>query len=222
MSISPQDLRYQVRNTTNESKFKVVFLGEQATGKTSIAKRGLSDTFEESYTATIGIDYYTKNVEIDEQTVRLQIWDTAGQEQFRSLSPAYIRSSVFAVVVYSVDSRDSFDKISHWVSMIRQEWPVSQEKKKDIILIGNKSDLAEKRQINIEEGEAKAAEMNCLFLETSAKTGENVNYMFKLVAKSVAKPIEYTYPADEPTTVMLGPTDPHGMQVVKDGQGCTC
>ena len=174
MTISAQDLRQQANfRATTESKFKIVFLGEQNTGKTALALRGHKNTFDPSYTATIGIDYYNKTVETDNQTIRLQIWDTAGQEQFRSLSPAYIRSSVFAVVVYSVDNRDSFSELDYWVNMIRQEWPVNREKKNDIIIIGNKSDLVDVRQINIEEGESKAKQLGCLFLETISKTRVN-------------------------------------------------
>ena len=102
--------------------------------------------------------------------MHLQLWDTAGQEQFRSLTPAYIRSSEFAIIVYAVDSRDSFSEVEYWVSMIRQEWPVGHSKQ-NIMIVGNKSDLAESRQVNIEEGEAKAKKLG-------TKLEKNVDFLW--------------------------------------------
>ncbi|WFD49546.1 Ras- protein Rab-6B [Malassezia furfur] len=89
-------------------KFKLVFLGEQSVGKTSLITRFMYDTFDANYQATIGIDFLSKTMYLDDRTVRLQLWDTAGQERFRSLIPSYIRDSSVAIVVYDVTNRDSF------------------------------------------------------------------------------------------------------------------
>ena len=102
-------------------KFKLVFLGEQSVGKTSLITRFMYDTFDSNYQATIGIDFLSKTMYLDDRTVRLQLWDTAGQERFRSLIPSYIRDSSVAVVVYDVTNRDSFKLTSKWVEDVRAE-----------------------------------------------------------------------------------------------------
>ncbi|MBZ3876308.1 Ras-related protein Rab-6B [Sciurus carolinensis] len=107
---------------------------------------------------------------LEDRTVRLQLWDTAGQERFRSLIPSYIRDSTVAVVVYDITNLNSFQQTSKWIDDVRTE------RGSDVIimLVGNKTDLADKRQITIEEGEQRAKELSVMFIETSAKTGYNV------------------------------------------------
>uniref|UniRef100_A0A8D2JE39 RAB6B, member RAS oncogene family n=1 Tax=Varanus komodoensis TaxID=61221 RepID=A0A8D2JE39_VARKO len=113
--------------------------------------------------------------------VRLQLWDTAGQERFRSLIPSYIRDSTVAVVVYDITNLNSFQQTSKWIDDVRTE------RGSDVIimLVGNKTDLADKRQITIEEGEQRAKELNVMFIETSAKTGYNVKQLFRRVASAL-------------------------------------
>lgn len=100
-------------------KFKLVFLGEQSVGKTSLITRFMYDTFDNTYQATIGIDFLSKTMYLEDRTVRLQLWDTAGQERFRSLIPSYIRDSSVAVVVYDITSTASFANTSKWVDDVR-------------------------------------------------------------------------------------------------------
>ncbi|XP_059680594.1 ras-related protein Rab-41 isoform X1 [Gavia stellata] len=151
-------------------KFKLVFLGEQSVGKTSLITRFMYDSFDNTYQATIGIDFLSKTMYLEDRTVRLQLWDTAGQERFRSLIPSYIRDSTIAVVVYDITNLNSFQQTSKWIDDVRTE------RGSDVIimLVGNKTDLADKRQITTEEGEQRAKELNVMFIETSAKTGYNV------------------------------------------------
>uniref|UniRef100_A0A4W6DDN0 RAB6B, member RAS oncogene family a n=1 Tax=Lates calcarifer TaxID=8187 RepID=A0A4W6DDN0_LATCA len=151
-------------------KFKLVFLGEQSVGKTSLITRFMYDSFDNTYQATIGIDFLSKTMYLEDRTVRLQLWDTAGQERFRSLIPSYIRDSTVAVVVYDITNVNSFQQTSKWIDDVRTE------RGSDVIimLVGNKTDLADKRQITIEEGEQRAKELSVMFIETSAKTGYNV------------------------------------------------
>eukprot|EP00127_Corallochytrium_limacisporum_P001646 Clim_evm4s74 gene=Clim_evmTU4s74 len=159
-------------------KFKLVFLGEQSVGKTSLITRFMYDTFDNSYQATIGIDFLSKTMYLEDRTVRLQLWDTAGQERFRSLIPSYIRDSSVAVVVYDVTNRNSFTQTSKWIDDVRTE----RGSDVVIMLVGNKTDLSDKRQVSIEEGEAKAKELSVMFIETSAKAGYNVKQLFRRVA----------------------------------------
>ncbi|KAG7465100.1 hypothetical protein MATL_G00172550 [Megalops atlanticus] len=151
-------------------KFKLVFLGEQSVGKTSLITRFMYDSFDNTYQATIGIDFLSKTMYLEDRTVRLQLWDTAGQERFRSLIPSYIRDSTIAVVVYDITNLNSFQQTSKWIDDVRTE------RGSDVIimLVGNKTDLADKRQVSVEAAERKARELNVMYIETSAKAGYNV------------------------------------------------
>merc|ERR1719428_2806588 len=143
-------------------KFKLVFLGEQSVGKTSLITRFMYDSFDNTYQATIGIDFLSKTMYLEDRTVRLQLWDTAGQERFRSLIPSYIRDSTVAVVVYDITNRASFLNTTKWVEDVRTE----RGNDVIIILVGNKTDLADRRQVSTEEGEEKAKESGIMFIET--------------------------------------------------------
>ncbi|XP_016409238.1 ras-related protein Rab-6A isoform X1 [Carassius auratus] len=162
-------------------KFKLVFLGEQSVGKTSLITRFMYDSFDNTYQATIGIDFLSKTMYLEDRTIRLQLWDTAGQERFRSLIPSYIRDSAAAVVVYDITNVNSFQQTTKWIDDVRTE------RGSDVIimLVGNKTDLADKRQVSIEEGERKAKELNVMFIETSAKAGYNVKQLFRRVAAAL-------------------------------------
>lgn len=164
---------------TSDVKYKFVFLGEQSVGKTSIITRFMYDSFDASYQATIGIDFISKTLYMEDRTVKLQLWDTAGQERFRSLIPSYIRDSSVAVVVYDITSRTSFQNTEKWVADVRAE----RGKDVHIALVGNKIDLEENRQVSTEDGMAKAKEWNIIFMETSAKNGDNIRNLFKTLAR---------------------------------------
>lgn len=163
------------------AKYKLVFLGDQSVGKTSIITRFMYDKFDTTYQATIGIDFLSKTMYLEDRTVRLQLWDTAGQERFRSLIPSYIRDSSVAVIVYDVTNRPSFLNIQRWVEEVRAERGADVI----IVLVGNKTDLVDKRQVSIEEGDAKARELNVMFIETSAKAGFNIKALFRKIAAAL-------------------------------------
>jgi len=160
---------------------KIVLLGDQSVGKTSLITRFMYDTFDNTYQATIGIDFLSKTMYLDDRTVRLQLWDTAGQERFRSLIPSYIRDSSVAIVVFDITNRNSFLSTSKWIDDVRSERGTDVI----IVLVGNKADLSDKRQVTLEEATAKAQQMDILFMETSAKAGHNVKSLFKKIALSL-------------------------------------
>ncbi|KAJ1796206.1 GTPase Ryh1 [Coemansia sp. RSA 2399] len=160
------------------SKYKLVFLGEQSVGKTSIITRFMYDTFDTTYQATIGIDFLSKTMYLEDRTVRLQLWDTAGQERFRSLIPSYIRDSSVALVIYDITNRESFVQTTKWIEDVRAE----RGDEVIIVLVGNKTDLNDARQVSTEEGEKKSRDFNVMFMETSAKAGHNVKALFKNIA----------------------------------------
>ncbi|KAI9273007.1 ras-related protein rab-6A-like protein [Phascolomyces articulosus] len=162
-------------------KFKLVFLGEQSVGKTSLITRFMYDTFDNTYQATIGIDFLSKTMYLDDRTIRLQLWDTAGQERFRSLIPSYIRDSSVCVVVYDITNRNSFAHTTKWIDDVRAERGTDVI----IVLVGNKTDLNDKRRVSVEEGEKKAREYNIMFIETSAKVGYNVKSLFRKIGHAL-------------------------------------
>eukprot|EP00758_Cryptobia_borreli_P019095 Tbor_TRINITY_DN7895_c0_g1::TRINITY_DN7895_c0_g1_i1::g.23627::m.23627/K07893/RAB6A; Ras-related protein Rab-6A len=168
------------------SKHKLVFLGDQAVGKTSIITRFMYESFDRQYQATIGIDFLSKTLFLDDRTVRLQLWDTAGQERFRSLIPSYIRDSSAAVVVYDVTSRASFLSTFSWIESIRIERGTDCL----IVLVGNKTDLQDRREVGRDEAALKAEELGAsLFMEVSAKLGSNVKSLFKKISLELPIPV---------------------------------
>ncbi|KAG8896475.1 Ras- protein RABH1b [Tulasnella sp. 417] len=146
-----------------------------------LAYRFMYDTFDNTYQATIGIDFLSKTMYLEDRTVRLQLWDTAGQERFRSLIPSYIRDSSVAIVVFDITNRASFLSTSKWIDDVKSE----RGNEVIIVLVGNKADLSDKRQVTLEEATAKATELNIMFMETSAKAGHNVKSLFKKIAMSL-------------------------------------
>lgn len=196
-------------------KFKLVFLGEQSVGKTSLITRFMYDSFDNTYQATIGIDFLSKTMYLEDRTVRLQLWDTAGQERFRSLIPSYIRDSTVAVIVFDITNSNSFRQTSKWIDDVRTE------RGSDVIimLVGNKTDLADKRQVTTEEGEQKAKELNVMFIETSAKAGHNVKQLFRRVAAALPGMETQPKSTDELVEVKL----PRQQQEVDQSKAnCSC
>ncbi|OAA46300.1 Small GTPase superfamily, Rab type [Metarhizium rileyi] len=133
------------------------------------------------YQATIGIDFLSKTMYLEDRTVRLQLWDTAGQERFRSLIPSYIRDSSVAVVVYDISNAKSFQNTKKWIDDVRAE----RGNDVIIVLVGNKTDLNEKREVTTQQGEDEAKRDNLMFMETSAKLGHNVKNLFKRIAQAL-------------------------------------
>ena len=155
-------------------KYKIIFLGDQGTGKSCILNRFVEDKFDDNYQATIGLDFQSKNVKIDNQDVHLLLYDTAGQEKFRSLIPMYTRDANIIILVYDITRKESFNHIPDWINGLTN---VNFD---NVIfaLVGNKIDLDDKREVSKEEGIKLAEEKKCIFEEVSAKTAENFSELF--------------------------------------------
>jgi len=153
--------------------YKVVFLGEAGSGKSSIVVRFARDEFYEFQEPTIGAAFLTQTVSLDSGIVKMEIWDTAGQERYRSLAPMYYRGAKVAFVVYDVTNKDSLNKAKEWVKEVRNKG----ESDVIIVLFGNKMDINVGRQVDKTEGQALADEYDLIFSEVSAKTGENIREM---------------------------------------------
>ncbi|XP_063444111.1 ras-related protein Rab-26-like isoform X3 [Mytilus trossulus] len=166
----------------DEVFYKVMLIGDSGVGKTCLLVRFKDGAFlSGSFISTVGIDFRNKVVDVEGTKVKLQIWDTAGQERFRSITRAYYRDANALLLLYDVTNKASFDNIRAWLGEINE---YAQE---DVVimLLGNKADMAGERMIRTEDGEKLAKEYNVAFMETSAKTGMNVDLAFMAVAKDL-------------------------------------
>ena len=164
---------------------KYVIIGDSGVGKSNILLRYINDTFSEEFKATVGVEFGAKNLQVNGRIYRIQIWDTAGQENFRSIARAYYKNSVCACIVYDITNRNSFNSIQSWIDDCTKQTP----KTILYILIGNKNDLKDRREVQYEEGAEFAKKRNMIFLETSAKTGNNINSIFDKTVNQIDKNI---------------------------------
>ena len=168
---------------------KYIIIVDAAVGKSNLLLRFAQGDFKTEYQLTIGVEFGAKNLDINNKKFRLQIWDTAGQENYRSITRAYYKNSVCAILVYDISNRESFEHISSWVEDCSAQSP----KTVFMILVGNKSDLNDYRQVTFQEGQDMAKKNNMMFFETSAKTGENVDKIFIDSSKEINKKINEGY-----------------------------
>jgi small GTP-binding protein len=165
-----------------DEKIKLMIIGETRTGKTSLISRYCKGDYSESpYLSTIGIDFQIKNLTINSKKIRLQIWDTAGQERFRNIAKNYYQSSDGFIIVYDITNSESFQTLDYWIEEIKSN---SHEFTK-MILVGNKCDLEDERQVKKEEGKDYAKKEKIKFYEVSAKEGTNINTAFDTLVKDI-------------------------------------
>lgn len=163
-----------IESDSNQLSLKLIFLGNQSVGKSSILSRFVQDKFEENYNATIGLDYHSKQLIIDKQNIRLVLYDTAGQEKFKSLLKLYIRDSNIVIVVYDITNRESFTNLDYWLEEVKD----LKKEKLIIAIVGNKVDKDSERVVKREEGEKYASDNNYLFHEISAKSSDGIKDFF--------------------------------------------
>ena len=163
--------------------FKVVFVGDATVGKTQIKSRYVQDIFDNNYNPTIGLEFEAKEVEIDNKKIKLQLWDTAGQERFRAIIQNYYKSANLIAFVYAINNRNSFNSIPKWVDEVKKQ----TDKNTKFLLLGNKCDLEEERQVSREEAEKYAEDNGIKFFEVSAKTRKGINDMFKYIISEPLK-----------------------------------
>jgi len=205
--------------------FKYIIIGDTAVGKSCLLLQFTDKRFQPVHDLTIGVEFGARMVTIDGKQIKLQIWDTAGQESFRSITRSYYRGAAGALLVYDITRRDTFNHLTTWLEDARQHSSSNMV----IMLIGNKSDLEARRDVKKEEGEAFAREHGLVFMETSAKTAANVEEAFINTAKEIYQKIqEGVFDINnEANGIKLGPhqaaskaSTPSGAAGGSQGSGC--
>ena len=178
-----EDLKYEIlpeEYPNYDLTFKIIVIGDSFVGKSCLTNKGTKNMFDESYNATVGFEFVTSNIKVNDQVCKMQIWDTCGQEVYRSLITNFYRNSSLAILVYSIDNLESFENLDIWL----KELKMFSNPDAKVFLIGNKTDLEHKRKVTYEQGEAYKIDNNLdFFMETSAKTGFNAQKVFIESAK---------------------------------------
>jgi len=160
--------------------FKYIIIGDTGVGKSCLLLQFTDKRFRADHDLTIGVEFGARLISIEDKQIKLQIWDTAGQESFRSITRSYYRGASGALLVYDISRRDTFSHLSRWLEEAKNNGNVNMV----VMLIGNKSDL-EKREVSYEEGAAFARQHELVFVETSAKTAQNVEEAFIQTARKI-------------------------------------
>ena len=166
-----------------EMMFKVVLVGDASVGKTNIMSKYLKNEFHEDSKATVGVEFGSKQFTIEGHNIKAQIWDTAGQERYKAITSAYYKGAKGAFVVYDITRKQSFDNVDRWINELK----AAADKKLSIIIIGNKCDLEDQRQVTKEQAEEKAKTNEVAFMETSALSGEHLDKAFEKMMNEVFK-----------------------------------
>ena len=168
---------------SEETVYKVLLLGDSSVGKTCFLLRYCDKTFQDAHLSTIGLDYRLKSMTLkNKKNIKLQIWDTAGQDRFRAITKNYYKGANGIILIYDVTNLQTFENVKNWITQIREE----ANKNVVIFLAGNKADLPEEsRAVQKEDGQKMAEEYNIPFQETSAKEGINVNETFQELVEKI-------------------------------------
>ena len=164
--------------------FKMIVIGDAGVGKSCLTTKAAKDVFDETYSATVGFEFLTFNVKLNDKVIKLQIWDTCGQEIYRSLISSFYRNASLAMMVYSIDSKESFTHMETWLKEVK----LQSNPDIKIFLIGNKADLEDQREVQLEEAKQFKNDNDIhYFSESSAKTGLNAQQVFIEAAKLLYK-----------------------------------
>ncbi len=171
-------------STDTDLVYKILLLGDSEVGKSCFLMRYADNVFVDNYITTIGLDYKLKYIQLDSgQVIKVQLWDTAGQDRYRTIAKNYYKGSHGILLLYDVTKTSSFENIREWIKDIREE----VYEKAIIFLIGNKIDIKDQIKIKTEEAQKLAEEFNIPFFEASAKSGENVDEIFKALYKKISE-----------------------------------
>ena len=159
--------------------FKIILIGDSSVGKSSIVERYVNNEITDSYISTIGVDFRVKTILLDGKYIKLQIWDTAGQEKFRAITKSYYRCANAVIIVFDLTERDSYNNIDNWIKQVKTHAPDTVV----TFLVGNKTDLINNRVVSYDEAQKKADDNNIIYRECSAKTAKNIESLFRLITE---------------------------------------
>jgi len=194
--------------------FKFLLIGDSGVGKSCLLLRFADDEYSETYLSTVGVDFKIRTIDVDGKKVKLQIWDTAGQDRFKAIVSSYYRGAHGIIIVYDVTDRGSFTNVKYWVK------EVDKYAKPDIVklLVGNKCDMMSKRMISYDDGKALADDLGMHLIETSAKNSFNVDAAFNGLATEVKSKAVLSGNVGKPTHVLVRP----GVPVLHESGPCAC
>jgi len=201
--------------------FKLIVIGDSGVGKSSLTNKAVKDVFSNSFLPTVGFEFFSFMVKINDKILKLHIWDTCGQELYRSLVANFYKNCSLAILVYAIDDKESFKNLSLWLKDLK----LNSNPDAKMILIGNKCDLEEERKVSKEEGENLAKKYGISFYETSAKTGANVQEAFteslkNLSVKDIPKEVEDDYNSRKKSYRLIKEDKEEKKQ--KKDKGCCC
>ena len=207
-------------------QYKILFLGDTSVGKTSLLIRYTDNKFEEDSLPTVGVDVRNKYLSLEKKKIRLDIWDSAGQERFKNIAKNYFHGANGIIFVYDITNKNTFETLKVWLREVQND--VSEET--EMIIVGNKIDLNEKREVNYELMENLGKKNNIEVFETSAKTGEGVEEIFIFLTKKLFqnKNIGVVLPGDDEATIRRGSYILNKNNAVKNKNnkenenGCSC
>lgn len=185
---------------TYDYLFKLLLIGDSGVGKTCVLFRFSEDAFNSTFISTIGIDFKIRTIELDGKKIKLQIWDTAGQERFRTITTAYYRGAMGIMLVYDITNEKSFCNIKNWIRNIEEHATSDVEK----MILGNKCDMEDRRQVSKEQGQTLAMENGMKFMETSAKASINVEGAFITLAKDIKMKMDKKMEVNSPSVKSKG------------------
>ena len=186
-----------------EMMFKIVLVGDASVGKTNIMSKYLKNEFHEDSKATVGVEFGSKQFTVEGHKIKAQIWDTAGQERYKAMTSAYFKGAKGAFIVYDITSKSSFESVDRWLNDLR----VSADKNLTVIIIGNKCDLEQQRDVKKEQGEEKSKSNGVAFMETSALSGENIDKAFDKMVNEVFKKCHEEFISDGDLDIVGGSED---------------
>ncbi|KAI4343211.1 hypothetical protein MLD38_027740 [Melastoma candidum] len=200
---------------TEDYLFKIVLIGDSAVGKSNLLARFARDEFYPNSKSTIGVEFQTQKMDIDGKGIKAQIWDTAGQERFRAVTSAYYRGAVGALLVYDISRRQTFESIGRWLN----ELHIHSDMNVVTVLVGNKMDLKDTREVTTAEAKSVAEEQGLFFIETSALDSSNVVAAFKMVVEEIyrilSRKVIASQELEKQDTLWVG----NGKTVVLQGDG---
>ena len=180
--------------------FKLILIGDSCVGKSNILLKYLKNEFDPNSRATVGVEFGTKNILINNKKIKIQIWDTAGEERYRSITSAYYKGAKGAFIVYDITRKSTFDNIDKWISDLK----LNGDQNICIVILGNKSDLDDKREISKEEGIKKSEMYKTAFLETSALSGDNIGKAFDEIIEQIVQSNKNFFQSDNKKVIDKG------------------